>query len=58
MSDQFVRTNDIEILTPFIGQGVTDSSGRFHPFETNPNAIHRLKAAGGPAFHEVYRLTL
>jgi hypothetical protein len=30
--------------------------GRLHPLETDPNAIHRLAAAGGPAFHEIYRI--
>lgn len=55
---RFVASNDIELLAPFIGQAVTDARGRAHPLETNPNAIHRLAAAGGPAFHEIYRLTL
>ena len=52
----FVRTNDIELLAPFVGQGVKDTQGRLHPLETDPNAIHRLAAAGGPAFHEIYRI--
>lgn len=54
----FVATNDIELLAPFVGQGVKDIKGRLHPFETDPNAIHRLAAAGGPALHEVYRITV
>lgn len=53
---QFVQTNQIELLTPFVGQGVKDTKGRHHPLETDPNAIHRLAAAGGPAFHEIYRI--
>ncbi len=54
---RFVASNDINLLTPFIGQSVIDASGRRHLLETDPNAIHRLAAAGGPAFHEIYRLT-
>lgn len=54
---RFVANNDIDLLAPFIGQAVTDARGRRHPLETDPNAIHRLTAAGGPAFHEIYRLT-
>lgn len=55
---KFVATNDTNILVPFVGQGVKDTNGRLHPFETDPNAIHRLAAAGGPAFHEVYRIVV
>ena len=54
---RFVASNDIELLTPFIGQAVIDARGQRHPLETDPNSIHRLAAAGGPAFHEIYRLT-
>lgn len=54
---RFVASNDIDLLAPFIGQAVTDAQGRAHPLETDPNVIHRLAAAGGPAFHEIYKLT-
>lgn len=54
---RFVASNDIELLAPFTGQAVTDARGQRHPLETDPNSIHRLAAAGGPAFHEIYRLT-
>jgi hypothetical protein len=54
---KFVSTNNIELLAPFAGRSVEDSKGRLHPLETDPNAIHRLAAAGGPQFHEVYRIT-
>lgn len=54
----FVATNDIELLAPFVGRGVKDIKGRLHPLETDPNAIHRLAAVGGPAFHEVYRIVM
>jgi hypothetical protein len=55
---EFARTNRIELLDPFVGRVVIDSKGRRHPLETDPNAIHRLAAAGGPAFHEVYRIVM
>jgi len=54
---RFVSSNDISLLDPFVGQSVRDAKGKAHPLETDPNAIHRLAAAGGPAFHEIYRLT-
>lgn len=54
---RFVASNDIALLQPFVGQSVRDANGRRHPLETDPNAVHRLAAAGGPAFHEIYRLT-
>lgn len=54
----FLSSNDIELLTPFIGQSVIDTKGKPHPLETNPNTLHRLAAAGSEVFHEVYRLII
>ena len=52
---RFLRTNDIKILAPYRGQGVKDSrNGRFIPFETDPNELHRIASAGMPQFYEVY----
>jgi len=53
---QFLRSNDHELLLPFEGQAVTDAKGKPHPLETDPNALHRITSAGGEVFHEVYRL--
>jgi len=53
---QFLRSNDIELLRPFEGRSVVDARGRPHPLETNPNTLHRLASAGSEVFHEVYRL--
>ncbi len=53
---QFVRTNQIDHLTEFVGDGLIDTKGRFHPFETDPNQIHRLAAASEQAFHEIYEI--
>lgn len=54
---QFVRSNDIDLLAPFVGQSVTDRSGNSYPLETDPNALHRI-AATGEQFHEIYRLVI
>ena len=55
---RFLRTNDIKILAPYRGQGVMDSrTGRFIPFEIDPNELHRIASAGMPQFHEVYGQT-
>lgn len=52
----FLRTNDADLLVPFVGQSVLDATGVAHPLETDPNALYRLAAAGSEVFHEIYRL--
>ena len=52
----FLGTNDINFLQPFSGWSVTDSRGKSHPLETDPNRLHRIAAQGSDIFHEVYRL--
>ncbi len=54
---RFVRTNDIEWLSPFEGQFVRDINGRKYPLETDPNAIHRIASMDDPPFHEIYEIT-
>ena len=53
---QFLRSNDIDLLRPFQGRAVIDAKGRPHPLETDPNTLHRLASAGSEVFHEIYRL--
>ena len=53
---QFVRTQDLSVLEPFVGEGVTDISGKFHPFETDPNALLRYAMKDEPEFHEIYQI--
>lgn len=53
----FVRTNEIDLIEPFEGQGLTDLKGRFFEFETDPNELHRYAAMDNPAFHEIYKIT-
>ncbi len=53
---QFLGSNKIELLAPFIDQSVIDARGQSHPLETDPNVLHRLAAAGSEVFHDVYRL--
>lgn len=55
---KFLRSNDVDLLRPFDGRAITDASGKRHPLETDPNALHRLASAGSEVFHEVYRLVL
>lgn len=54
----FRKSNDISLLQPFVGQSVTDISGKKHPFETNPNTLYRLASAGGETFEQVYRIVI
>jgi hypothetical protein len=52
----FLFTNEIVFLKPFEGQGVTDISGKYHPFEMRPNVLYRLDATGSERFEDVYRI--
>jgi hypothetical protein len=40
-----------------VGRGVTDVQGRFHPFETDPQALYVVDAKGKAVFHRVYQLS-
>lgn len=53
---QFLKHRDASFLAPFKGESVIDSKGKRHPFETDPNAILQILAAGDGVFHEIYRL--
>jgi hypothetical protein len=55
---RFSETNDYDLVAPFVGQSVTDTAGKAHPFETNPNTLYRLTAAGEGTFEQVYRLVV
>lgn len=54
----FISSNDRALLRPFEGRSVMDAKGKAHPLETDPNVLHRLAAAGGEVFHDIYRLTI
>lgn len=53
---QFLRRQDPSALDAFRGQGVNDITGRFHPFETDPNALIRYALKDEPEFHEIYQI--
>lgn len=52
----FLRSQDLNSLEAFRGQGVTDTQGRFHPFETDPNALIPYALKDEPEFHEIYQI--
>lgn len=54
----FQATNDPAVLAPFVGKGVRDIRGHFHPFETDPNELFRLMAAGPEPFELIYRIVV
>jgi len=54
----FLSSNDLNHLKPFLGRSVINAKGKAYPLETNPNALHRLAAAGSELFHEIYRLVI
>ena len=53
---QFIRTNDITHLEPYVRDGLTNVQGKFFQFETDPNALYRHAAQDNPAFHEIYQI--
>jgi hypothetical protein len=55
---KFLKSNDQKLLQPFVGQSVTDISGKSYPLETNPNTLYRLGSAGGETFEQVYRIVV
>ncbi|MEP7348346.1 MAG: hypothetical protein ABI668_00155 [Sphingorhabdus sp.] len=52
----FLLSNEPSPLRKFEGRSVTDTAGKSHPFETDPNTLYQLAAAGTELFHNVYRL--
>ena len=53
---QFVRSNDVSVIEPFVGLVVRGANGKTHPLETDPNALHRIAAMDTPPFHEIYEI--
>lgn len=54
----FLLSNEPSPLRKFEGRSVVDTAGKSHPFETDPNILYQLAAAGTELFHNVYRLIL
>ncbi len=54
----FLLSNEASPLGKFIGRAVVDITGKSYPFETDPNTLYRLTAAGTELFHNVYRLII
>jgi hypothetical protein len=53
---RFLPTGDKQILDPFVGWGVRDVAGKFHPFETDPNTLYELDHRGELVIPEQYRI--
>jgi hypothetical protein len=53
---KFLFSGRRKLLAPFEGAGVTDINGRFHPFETDPDRLYELDAAGELSFPELYKI--
>ena len=54
----FVETNNPSHLAAFVGKGLRDSAGAFHPFETRPNVLRKLDSVGELSFVDIYRQTV
>jgi hypothetical protein len=55
---EFLRTNKPAGLREFEGVSVADVSGKTHPFETRPNALHRIASANDQSFEHIYRIVI
>jgi hypothetical protein len=53
----FLETNNPSHLAAFVGKGLRDSRGAFHPFETRPNVLRKLDSVGELSFVDIYRQT-
>lgn len=53
---RFLPTGDKSELRPFVGQGVRDVKGVFHPFETNENTLYRIDTTGELSVPEIYKI--
>lgn len=53
---EFLAHNDPAYLAPYQGAGVIDASGRYHPFETDPNILYKLTATSDRPYEKVYRI--
>ena len=51
----FLESNDPSHLALFVGKGLRDTSGAFHPFETRPNVLRKLDSVGELSFVDIYR---
>jgi hypothetical protein len=54
----FLETNDPSHLADFVGKGLRDSDGAFHPFETRSNVLRKLDSVGELSFVDIYRQTV
>jgi hypothetical protein len=56
--NHFLETNSPTHLAAFVGKGLRDSRGIFHPFETRPNVLRKLDDVGELSFVDIYRQTV
>jgi hypothetical protein len=54
----YLNGKGIEELNSYLGKGVTDSSGNFHVFETDPKVIIAIhERIEQPEFYSIYETT-
>ncbi len=53
---RFLPTGDASVLKPFVGDGVRDTAGNFHPFETRENKLYQLDTTGELSVPEIYKI--
>lgn len=55
---RFLDTNNFAHVRPYVGHGVADVDGGWHPFETRPNILYRLNANVSEPFEQLYRIVV
>jgi hypothetical protein len=55
---QFLTTNNLAHLDPFVGESVQDVAGKHYFFETNPNTLYRLAETSVQSFEQIYRIVV
>lgn len=53
---RFLPTGDASQLKPFVGDGVRDTAGKFHPFETRENKLYQVDTTGELSVPEIYKI--
>jgi hypothetical protein len=55
---EFLRTNNLSYLAPFVGAQITDIAGKTYTLETRPNVLYRLANEGGDSFEQIYKIVI
>jgi hypothetical protein len=55
---RFISSGVVAELAPFVGKSAIDVTGRKYPFETDTDALYRLRSIGPDPFESFYRIVI